>query len=107
MTTEPRRRPSRIGHARARVGSAWIESAVLALLVPLAGAWVSRRDPLFVHAAFPWSAIAPLIAGVRYGFAAGFGCAALVVFTMLGAWQGCCRCHSRPRTSRCRSASGC
>ena len=60
---------------------------MLALLVPLAGAWVSRRDPLFVHAAFPWSAIAPLIAGVRYGFGAGFGCAALVVFTMLGAWQ--------------------
>ena len=67
--------------------SAWIESAVLAGLVPLAGAWVSRRDPLFVHAAFPWSAIAPLIAGVRYGFGAGFGCAVLVVFTMLGAWQ--------------------
>ncbi len=67
--------------------SSWIESGVLALLVPLAGAWVSRRDPLFVHAAFPWSAIAPLIAGVRYGFGAGFGCAALVVFTMLGAWQ--------------------
>jgi hypothetical protein len=67
--------------------SAWIETAVLAGLVPLAGAWVSRRDPLFVHAAFPWSTIAPLIAGVRYGFGAGFGCAALVVFTMLGAWQ--------------------
>ena len=67
--------------------SAWIETAVLAGLVPLAGAWVSRRDPLFVHAAFPWSAVAPLIAGVRYGFGAGFGCAALVVFTMLGAWQ--------------------
>ena len=49
--------------------SAWIESAVLAGLVPLAGAWVSRGDPLFVHAAFPWSAIAPLIAGVRYGIA--------------------------------------
>jgi len=28
--------------------SAWIETAVLAGLVPLAGAWVSRRDPLFV-----------------------------------------------------------
>jgi hypothetical protein len=67
--------------------SAWVESGVLALLVPLIGAWVSRRDPLFVHAAFPWSVVAPLIAGVRYGFAAGFGCAALIVFTMLGAWQ--------------------
>jgi hypothetical protein len=66
--------------------SAWIETAVLAFLVPLAGTWVSRRDPLFVHAAFPWSAFAPLIAGVRYGFGAGFGCAALVVFTMVGAW---------------------
>ncbi len=76
-------------HARPKWAwvSAWIESGVLALLVPLAGAWVSRRDPLFVHAAFPWSAVAPLIAGVRYGFGAGFGCAALVVFTMLGAWQ--------------------
>ena len=73
----PRRRPL----------SAWVESGVLALLVPLIGAWVSRRDPLFVHAAFPWSVVAPLIAGVRYGFAAGFGCAALIVFTMLGAWQ--------------------
>lgn len=81
--------PPRARRARSRWTwiSAWVESAVLAVLVPLAGAWVSRRDPLFVHAAFPWSAIAPLIAGVRYGFGAGFGCAALVVFTMLGAWQ--------------------
>jgi hypothetical protein len=73
--------------ARASSISAWVESGVLALIVPLIGAWVSRRDPLFVRAAFPWSAIAPLIAGVRYGFAAGFGCAVLIVFTMLGAWQ--------------------
>ena len=69
------------------VASAWIESGVLALLVPLIGFWVSRRDPLFVRAAFPWSVVAALIAGVRYGFAAGFGCAALIVFIMLGAWQ--------------------
>jgi len=68
--------------------AAWIESGVLALLVPLIGAWVSRRDPLFVHAAFSWSVVAPLVAGARYGFAAGFGCAALIVFIMLGAWQG-------------------
>ena len=87
MTASPS--PPRARPARRKLGwiSAWIETAVLAGLVPLAGAWVSRRDPLFVHAAFPWSAIAPLIAGVRYGFGAGFGCAALVVFTMLGAWQ--------------------
>ena len=80
-------RRKKIGERRSRPASAWIESGMLALLVPLIGAWVSRRDPLFVHAAFPWSVVAPLIAGVRYGFAAGFGCAALIVFIMLGAWQ--------------------
>jgi polysaccharide biosynthesis protein PelD len=68
--------------------SVWVESAVLALLVPFIGAWISRRDPLFVRGPFPWQVVAPLIAGVRYGFAAGFGCAALIVFIMLGAWEG-------------------
>jgi polysaccharide biosynthesis protein PelD len=67
--------------------SAWLESGLLALLVPLVGFWISRRDPLFVRAAFPWSVMAPLIAGVRYGFAAGFGCATLIIFIMMGAWQ--------------------
>ena len=83
----------RKGSAHRRPWLAWLESAALALLVPLIGAWVSRRDPLFVRAAFPWQVVAPLIAGVRYGFVAGFGCAALIVFTMLGAWQNVLPLH--------------
>jgi hypothetical protein len=73
--------------------SVWLESGVLAALVPLVGVWVHRADPLFVRATFPWQVVAPLIAGMRYGFAAGFGCAAAIVFTMLGAWKGALPLH--------------
>lgn len=60
----------------------WVETAVLTL-GPVLLAWVIRpHDPLFVISGFPWLAFAPLMAGLRYGFAHGFASALALAFLM-------------------------
>lgn len=78
---------SRIPAAR-RPAAAWIETALLVLLVPAVGIWLNPADPLFVRTAFPWAILVPLLAGLRYGFGAGFGSAAALGFAAVAAWKG-------------------
>jgi hypothetical protein len=85
--TLPARLLSRLPVAR-RPTVAWIETALLVLLVPLCGMWLNPADPLFVRSAFPWAILAPLLAGLRYGFAPGFGAAAALGFLSVAAWKG-------------------
>jgi hypothetical protein len=83
---------SRIPVAR-RPAAVWIEIALLVLLVPALGLWLNPTDPLFVRSAFPWAVLVPLVAGLRYGFAPGFGAAAALVFAMVAAWKGALPLH--------------
>ena len=66
----------------------WIETALLVLLVPALGLWLNPSDPLFVRSAFPWAVLAPLLAGLRYGFAPGFAAAAALALATIAAWKG-------------------
>lgn len=71
-----------------RPAAVWIETAMLVLIVPALGWWLSPKDPLFVRTAFPWAVLAPLLAGLRYGFAPGFAAAAALTFAALAAAKG-------------------
>ncbi len=53
-----------------------LEGVAITLLLPLLGLWYHRDDPFFLQASFPWLALAPLLLGLRYGFALGLGSAA-------------------------------
>lgn len=53
-----------------------LEWAAITLMLPLLGLWYHRADPFFLHASFPWLMLAPLLLGLRYGFASGLGSAA-------------------------------
>lgn len=60
----------------------WLETAVLTFGPVLVASGLRPHDPLFLESDFPWLAIAPLLAGLRYGFAHGFAsalCLALLV----------------------------
>ena len=76
-----------------RPTAVWIETALLVLLVPALGIWLNPGDPLFVRSGFPWAVLAPLVAGLRYGFGPGFGSAAALAFVTVGAWKGMVPLH--------------
>jgi polysaccharide biosynthesis protein PelD len=78
---------SRAPVARSPVG-VWLETALVVLLVPALGLWLNPADPLFVRSAFPWAVLAPLLVGLRYGFAPGFAAAAALTFATVAAWKG-------------------
>jgi hypothetical protein len=61
---------------------AWLETLIVTALVIGLGMWLRPSDPLFMQAAFPWPVVAPLLAGVRYGFAPGLLSAGLLVMTL-------------------------
>jgi polysaccharide biosynthesis protein PelD len=75
---------------RVRPVSAWvvaIEAVVLAASVPLIGRWLNRADPFFVLGPVSWALLAPMLAGLRHGFMAGFGSAAALSFALVGSWR--------------------
>ncbi len=76
--------------------AAWVETGVLVVVVVALGRWLNPADPLFVHSAFPWPILVPLIAGLRYGFGPGFGAAAALVFATVAAWKGILPLHLPP-----------
>jgi hypothetical protein len=76
-----------------RPAAVWIETALLVLLVPALGIWLNPADPLFVRTGFPWAVLAPLVAGLRYGFGPGFGAAAALAFANVAAWKGILPLH--------------
>jgi hypothetical protein len=77
-----------LGRRFAQPAAAWIETLVLVAAVPLLGALLHRHDPLFARSNFPWPLLVPLVAGLQYGFAAGFIAASALVFLVVGAWRG-------------------
>jgi len=83
---------SRLPVAR-RPAAVWIETALLVLLVPALGLWLNPGDPLFARTGFPWAVLAPLVAGLRYGFGPGFGAAVALGFATVGAWKGILPLH--------------
>lgn len=50
----------------------WIETSVIAAAFFGIGVLVRPEDPLFADQVFPWSVFAPILTGLRYGFAHGF-----------------------------------
>jgi hypothetical protein len=76
-----------------RPAAVWIETALVVLLVPVLGIWLNPADPLFVRTGFPWAVLAPLVAGLRYGFGPGFGAAAALGFVTVAAWKGIVPLH--------------
>jgi hypothetical protein len=64
-----------------------LESLLLAAAVPLIGRWMNRQDPYFVQAPVSWALLAPMLAGLRHGFMAGFGCAAVLSFALIGSMR--------------------
>src|SRR5688572_16015646 len=75
---------------RVRAVPGWVmalESLLLCAAVPFLGYWVNSGDPFFVKGAVSWSLLAPMLAGLRHGFMAGFGCAAALSFALLWAWR--------------------
>lgn len=66
----PRAKPSR-ADVEASATTTWIETAVLTAALPLVGWFFRRDDPFFLRAGFPWMAVGPILAALRYGFAPG------------------------------------
>jgi len=58
--------------SRAPASHPWIETTLIFCLFFAAGVFVRPGDPLFADQAFPWSIFAPILTGLRYGFAHGF-----------------------------------
>lgn len=66
---------------------ALLETAALTAAIPLGGWLLGHHDPFFLNTAFPWLAFAPLFAGLRYGFAFGFGSALALFLASAIAWR--------------------
>lgn len=60
----------------------WLETLVLTVVALALSAWSNPQDPLRVQSGFPWPLLGPVLAGLRYGFAAGFASALLVLATL-------------------------
>lgn len=57
----------------------WTESIAISLSVPVIGYAIDSSDPFFINYRFPWLILAPVLAGLRYGFVCGLTSAALLV----------------------------
>ncbi|MFZ5593451.1 MAG: PelD GGDEF domain-containing protein [Pseudomonadota bacterium] len=66
---------------------AWLETLAVTLAMPLLGLWLWPEDPLFIYTHFPWLVMAPLLAGLRYGFAYGFTSALLLILAIAVSWR--------------------
>ncbi|CAD5201802.1 PelD GGDEF domain-containing protein [Pseudomonas sp. FEN] len=64
---------------RASGPASWLETFLVTALVIGFGLWLTPEDPLQVRGEFPWSLLAPLLLGVRYGFVRGLISASLLV----------------------------
>ncbi|NVZ63427.1 sugar transporter [Pseudomonas gingeri] len=64
---------------RASGPASWLETFLVTALVIGFGLWLTPEDPLQVQGEFPWSVLAPLLLGVRYGFVRGLISASLLV----------------------------
>lgn len=64
--------PVRAGDSSVQVSSwlKWSETALITLLFIGFGYWHRPEDPFYLNGAIPWLVLAPLMAGLRYGFLA-------------------------------------
>lgn len=60
----------------------WLETFLVTGLAIGLGLWLAPNDPLQMFAPFPWPVLAPLLAGVRYGFVRGLLSAGLLVLAV-------------------------
>ena len=59
-------------------GWQYVEVAGLSLSVPVIGSLLGTRDPFFLHSAFPWLVLVPLLIAVQHGLASALASAALI-----------------------------
>ncbi|MEL6188806.1 MAG: GAF domain-containing protein, partial [Myxococcota bacterium] len=60
----------------------WLETGILTVGPVAVGLLLRPSDPLFVQSDFPWLALAPLMVGLRYGFAHGFAGALFIALAL-------------------------
>ena len=65
---------------------AGLETLLLTLVLPCIGLHLSA-DPFFLNENFPWLILAPLLVGLRYGFAYSFASALGITFSIGLAWH--------------------
>jgi polysaccharide biosynthesis protein PelD len=70
-----------------RMVRAVVESVVLTLAFPALGYLLDRSDPFFLARPFPWIVFAPLLVGLRHGFAPGCTSAFLLAGALIVAWR--------------------
>lgn len=68
---------------RASGAVSWLETWLLSGLAIALGYWISPDDPLMVHSSFPWTVMAPLLLGMRYGFMRGLVSAVLLILALI------------------------
>jgi polysaccharide biosynthesis protein PelD len=66
---------------------ALVEAVVLTLILPGIGWLIDHQDPFFLHHGFPWILAAPLLLGLRHGFAPALTSAVLLDGLMAAAWR--------------------
>jgi hypothetical protein len=64
-----------------------LETTLVTVAAPLVGYWIRPHDPFLLHGSFSWLCLAPLLTGLRYGFAHGFGCALALILAMAAGWR--------------------
>jgi polysaccharide biosynthesis protein PelD len=64
-----------------------LETGVVTIGTVVVGYWLRPEDPFFTSSNFSWSALGPLLMGLRYGFAHGFGCALGIIVLLVAAWR--------------------
>lgn len=72
---------------RLRSRLAFVEAAILTAAMPLLGYVTERADPLFLRSAFAWTALAPLVIGLRHGLLPAVASAAALDGLVLVAWK--------------------
>src|SRR5688500_1670324 len=64
-----------------------IETGAVAVAPVAIGMWLHPNDPFFLNQQFSWPALAPLLMGLRYGFAHGFGCAFGLIILLAASYR--------------------
>ena len=64
---------------------AWIETIIIATVLPVIGYFIDQLDPFFISYQFPWLVFAPLLISLRYGFIHGITAA---LFLTIIIWAG-------------------
>jgi polysaccharide biosynthesis protein PelD len=66
---------------------ALVEAVVLTMLIPLVGLVVHKDDPFFLNQRFSWIVFAPLLLGLRHGFAPALTSAVILDAVIATAWR--------------------